>query len=113
MGTASSGCLSQQILVLHPQSLNPSGCTQKNEEPVFERRSQRRDTSDVDRPPVRQRNVLVDGAGRAQEVADFVEGPAEALSRIEVLEAAHRPIASFYPPVILFDHVVFVQAGAV
>ena len=35
------------------------------------------------------------------------------MSRIEVLEAAHRPVASFYAPVILFDHVVFVLAGAV
>jgi transposase len=35
------------------------------------------------------------------------------MSRIEVLEAAHRPIASFYAPVILFQHVVFILAGAV
>src|SRR4051812_1783616 len=35
------------------------------------------------------------------------------MSRIEVLEAAHRPIASFYAPVILFHHVVFVLTGAV
>ena len=35
------------------------------------------------------------------------------MSRIEVLEAAHRPVASFYAPVILFQHVVFVLAGAV
>src|SRR3954468_6829404 len=67
----------------------------------------------MDSPAVSQRNVLVDVAGRAQEVADLIEGPAEALSRIEVLEAAHRPVASFYAPVILFDHVVFVLAGAV
>src|SRR4051812_40921720 len=67
----------------------------------------------MDSPAVSQRNVLVDVAGRAQEVADLIEGPAEAMSRIEVLEAAHRPIASFYSPVILFDHVVFVLAGAV
>jgi hypothetical protein len=33
MGTASSDCLSRQFRVLHPHSLNPSGCTQKNEEP--------------------------------------------------------------------------------
>jgi hypothetical protein len=33
MGTASSDCLSRQIRVLHPKSLNLSGCTQKNEEP--------------------------------------------------------------------------------
>jgi len=35
------------------------------------------------------------------------------MSRIEVLEATHRPIASFYAPVILFHHVVFVLTGAV
>src|SRR3954470_19493600 len=75
--------------------------------------AQRGDTPDMDSPAVSQRNVLVDEAGRAQEVADLIEGPAEALSRIEVLEAAHRPVASFYAPVILFDHVVFVLAGAV
>src|SRR4051794_21157026 len=67
----------------------------------------------MDSPAVSQRNVLVDVAGRAQEVADLIEGPAEAMSRIEVLEAAHRPVASFYAPMILFDHVVFVLAGAV
>jgi hypothetical protein len=35
------------------------------------------------------------------------------MSRIEILEAAHRAVASFCAPVILFDHVVFVLAGAV
>src|SRR3954451_9316238 len=67
----------------------------------------------MDSPAVSQRNVLVDGAGRAQEVADLVEGPAEAMSRIEILEAAHGPVAPFYAPVILFDHVIFVLTGAV
>jgi hypothetical protein len=33
--------------------------------------------------------------------------------RIEVLENAHRAVTSFYAPVILFQHVVFVLAGAV
>jgi len=33
MGTASSDCLSQQILVFDLSLFNPSGCTQKNEEP--------------------------------------------------------------------------------
>ncbi|KJB91274.1 hypothetical protein N826_31075 [Skermanella aerolata KACC 11604] len=45
--------------------------------------------------------------------ADLVEGAAEAMSRIEILEAAHRPVASLYAPVILFDHVVFILTGAV
>ena len=67
----------------------------------------------MDGPPVRQRYTLVDIAGRAEEVADFVEGSAEAMSRIEILEAAHRAVASFYSSVILFQHVVFVLAGAV
>jgi hypothetical protein len=44
---------------------------------------------------------------------DLVEGAAEAMSRIKILEAAHRSIACFYAPVILLDHVVVVQAGAV
>jgi hypothetical protein len=35
------------------------------------------------------------------------------MSRVEIPEAAHRPIASFYAPVILFDDVVFVLTGAV
>ena len=67
----------------------------------------------VDDPPTGERDVLVDVAGRAQEVADLVEGSTEAMSRIEVLEAAHRPVAPFDAPVILFQHVVFVLAGAV
>ena len=62
---------------------------------------------------MRQRNTLVDIAGRAQEVADLIEGPAEAMSRLERLEAAHGPVAPFYAPVILFQHVVFILAGAV
>src|SRR3954449_7860204 len=66
---------------------------------------------DVDDPPTGERDGLVDVAGRAQEVADLVEGPAEAMSRIEILEAAQ--VASFYAPVILFHHVVFVLTGAV
>jgi len=47
-----------------------------------------------------------------QEVADLIEGPAETMSSIEFLEAAHRPVASLYCPVILFQHVVFVLTGA-
>src|SRR4051812_33540858 len=35
------------------------------------------------------------------------------MSCIEILEAAHWPVASFYAPVILFDYVVFVLTGAV
>jgi hypothetical protein len=35
------------------------------------------------------------------------------MSRIEVLEATHRPVAPLYPSVILFDHVVFILTGAV
>jgi hypothetical protein len=34
------------------------------------------------------------------------------MSRIEVLEAAHRAVAPFYAPVILFHHVVLVLTGA-
>jgi hypothetical protein len=49
----------------------------------------------VDGPAAGERDGLVDVAGRTQEVADLIEGPAEAMSRIEVLEAAHRPVASF------------------
>jgi hypothetical protein len=41
----------------------------------------------VDDPPTGERNVLVDVAGRAQEVADLIKGPAEAMSRIEILES--------------------------
>jgi hypothetical protein len=67
----------------------------------------------VDDSPTGERDVLVDVAGRAQEVADLVEGSTEAMGRIEVLEAAHRPIAPFHPSVILFQHVVFILTGAV
>src|SRR5687768_13858116 len=66
----------------------------------------------MDDPPTGERDVLVDIAGRSQEVADLIEGAAEAMSRIEILEAAHRPIACFYAPVILFDHVIFILTGA-
>ena len=65
----------------------------------------------MDDPPTGERDGLVDVAGRTQEVADLVEGAAEAMSRIEILEPAQ--VASFYSPVILFDHVVFVLTGAV
>ena len=58
---------------------------------------------DMDRPSPGRGHVLPAPGGRAQEVADLVEGPAEAMSRIEILEAAHRAVASFYAPVILFD----------
>src|SRR6476620_8461802 len=64
-------------------------------------------------PPTGERNVLVEVAGRAQEVADLVEGSAEAMSRIEVLEVAHRVVASFDAPVILFQHVIFVLTDTV
>jgi hypothetical protein len=64
-------------------------------------------------PPTGERDVLIDVAGWAQEVAGFVESSTEAMSLIEVLEPAHRSIASFYAPVILFDHVVFILTGAV
>src|SRR3954469_23997608 len=67
----------------------------------------------MDSPAVSQRNVLVDIAGRTQEVADLIEGPAEAMSRIEVLEAAHGPVAPFYSSVIQFRHVILILAGAV
>src|SRR4051794_14880615 len=61
---------------------------------------QRGHALEVDDPPTGERDGLIDVAGRPEEVADLVEGAAEAMSRIEVLEAAHRPIASFYAPVI-------------
>src|SRR3954469_339057 len=64
-------------------------------------------------PPTGERDGLVEVAGWAEEVADLVEGSAEAMSRIEVLEAAHRSVAPLYPSVILFDHIVFVLAGGV
>src|SRR4051812_8376987 len=67
----------------------------------------------VNGPAAGEGDVLVDGAGRSQEVVGLVEGAAEAMSRIEVLEPAHRSIASFYAPVILLDHVVFILTGAV
>jgi len=67
----------------------------------------------VDSPAAGKRDVLVDVGSRTQKVANLVEGAAEAMSRIEILEPAHRPVASFYPSVILFDHVVFILAGAV
>jgi hypothetical protein len=50
----------------------------------------------VDNPPTGERDGLVDGVGRAQEVADLIKGPAEAMSRIEILEAAQ--VAPFYAP---------------
>src|SRR4051794_39760809 len=62
-------------------------------------------------PPTGERNVLVDVAGRTQEVADLIKAAAEAMSRIEVLEPAHRPVAPLYPSVILFHHVVFILTG--
>jgi hypothetical protein len=74
---------------------------------------QRRHALNVDRAPAGERDRLVDVAGRAQEIADLIEGPTEAMDRRELLEAAHRPVASFYSPVILFQHVVFVLTGAV
>src|SRR3954470_16411037 len=67
----------------------------------------------VDGPATSERDVLVDVGSRSQAVADLIKGSAEALSRIEVLEASHWPVASFYAPVILFDHVVFILTGTV
>jgi hypothetical protein len=67
----------------------------------------------VNHPPTSERDVLVDVGSRSQKAANLVEGPAEAMSRIEILEPAHRAVASFYAPVILFDYVVFVLTGAV
>src|SRR4051794_39157184 len=43
----------------------------------------------MDSPAVSQRNVLVDVAGRAQEVADLIEGPAEAIKFIPI-----KPLAA-------------------
>jgi hypothetical protein len=54
-------------------------------------------------PAAGKRDVLVDVGSRSQKVANLVEGAAEALSRIEILEAPHRAVAPFYPSVILFD----------
>ena len=51
---------------------------------------QRGHALDVDDSPTGERDGLVDVAGRTQEVADLIKGPAEAMSRIEILEAAHR-----------------------
>jgi hypothetical protein len=67
----------------------------------------------VEDRPTGERNVLVDIADQTQEIADLIEGPAEAMSRIEVLEAAHGPVAPFHSSVILFQHVVLILAGAV
>ena len=66
----------------------------------------------MDDPPTGERDGLVDVGSGSQKVADLVEGAAEAMSRIEILEAAHRPVAPLHPSVILFDYVVFILTGA-
>lgn len=65
----------------------------------------------MDDPSAGERNRLVDVGSRTEEVADFVKGAAEAMSRIEIPEAAHRPVAPLYSPVMLFDYVVFILTG--
>jgi hypothetical protein len=52
---------------------------------------QRRHALNVDRAPAGERDRLVDVAGRAQEIADLIEGPTEAMGRRELLEP--RPSA--------------------
>jgi hypothetical protein len=49
----------------------------------------------------------------AEEVAEFVVAPAEALGRGEALEAPHISRAPFHAAMILFQPVVFVCAGPV
>jgi hypothetical protein len=58
--------------------------------------------------PAGEGDCLIEKAGWAQKVADLIEGSAEAMSGVKLLEAAHRTIASLDPSVILFQHVVFV-----
>ena len=67
----------------------------------------------MDDPPTGEQDGLIDVECRTQEVADLIKGAAEAMSRIEIPEAAHRPVAPLYPSVTLFDYVVFILAGAV
>src|SRR3954464_12088304 len=63
-------------------------------------------------PPAGEGDCLIEKAGRAQKVAILVERPAEPLGGAELLEAAHRTVAPFDPSVILFQHIIFVLAGA-
>jgi hypothetical protein len=44
---------------------------------------QRGDTPDVDDPPMGERDLLVNVAGRAQEVADLIEGPTKQRQRMK------------------------------
>src|SRR3954471_6321320 len=55
--------------------------------------------------------LIVAGAG-AEEVAEFVVAPTEALGRGEALEAAHTSDAAFDAAMILFQAIVFVATGA-
>ena len=54
------------------------------------------DSLDMDRPPTRRGHVLLAPGGRAEEVAHFVMGPAEAGSAGVSLESPHRPVAPLY-----------------
>src|SRR5829696_9747801 len=54
--------------------------------------------------------LIVAGAG-AEEVAEFVVAPTEALGGGEALEAAHTSDAAFDAAMILFQAIVFVATG--
>ena len=47
-------------------------------------------------------DMLVMTGARAEEVAEFVVAPTEALGGSEALEAAHTSRAAFYAAVVLF-----------
>ena len=81
METANSDCLSRQIRVLHPKSLNLSECTQKNEEPKLRTLDRGSETwKPIDKSPNRRRSgPMANGLrgehdGRRMEAASCSSG---------------------------------------
>src|SRR5215207_5275676 len=62
--------------------------------------------------PVGRNRLMVAGA-EAEEVAQFVVGPAEPGGRSGALEAPHGPVAAFDAAVILLQPVIQIGAGPV
>ena len=58
-------------------------------------------------------DMLVVTDARTEVVAEFVVTATEAFRRSEALEPAHTSDVAFYAPVILFEPIVSVSAGAV
>src|SRR5215208_6990237 len=58
-------------------------------------------------------NMLMVAGAEAEEVAQFVVGPAEPGGRSGAFEAPHGPVAAFDAPVVLLQPVVQVATGPV